>query len=321
MASPGLSLSAEEKRLFRILARQVAVLLSSVDLQRRATTDSLTTLANRAQTEQILRHELMQAAAPLSVLLIDLDDFKRINDTHGHPAGDQVLRDVSMRLRCTLRMTDSAGRWGGEELLAILPGTDELGAALVAEKLLHELRATPMGSPGLSVTASVGVACYPGDVPVNAQGASTLLRNADQALYMAKESGKDQLAVFDPARSARSLERTQRLQLQRRRRRAPLAWLVCDRSDPAPLRVGYTSIGRDPASDVCLPSDGVSQRHGVIRVTPRGEVTYQDCSVEGTIHNGAPLEGHVRLTRGDVLTIGPFEFRFTDEPVSAGLRA
>lgn len=319
MSSPGMSLNAEEKRLFQILARQIAVLLSSVNLQRRATIDALTTLTNRSQMEQILRDELSQSASartPLSVLLIDLDDFKQVNDTHGHEAGDQVLREVAMRLRCTLRLTDSAGRWGGEEFLAVLPGTDAFGATLVAEKLLHELRATPVGSHGLSVTASVGVACYPGD----AQGAASLLRSADQALYLAKASGKDQLSAFDPSRSQRSLERTQRLQLKRRRSRAPLAWLVCDQREPAPLGVGYTSVGRDPASDLCLPGDGVSRRHGVIRVTPKGEFTYQDCSNAGTVHNGALLEEQAYLSLGDRLTIGPYEFVFTDEPAACGLR-
>ena len=321
MSSPGMSLNGEEKRLFQILARQIAVLLSSVKLKRRATTDSLTTLTNRSQTEQILRDELSHSRnsrTPLSVLLIDLDDFKAVNDTYGHEAGDQVLRDVAMRLRCTLRLTDSAGRWGGEEFLAVLPGTDAFGAGMVAEKFLHELRATPMGSHGLSVTASVGVACNPGEAPASAQGVATLLRSADQALYQAKESGKDQFALFDPARRQRTLERTQRLQLRRRHRRAPVAWLVCDQRAPAPLPLGYTSVGRDPASDVCLPSEGVSQRHGVIRVTPRGEITYQACSIGGTVHNGAPVEDHVRLDLGDRLTVGPYEFLLTGEPVSAG---
>lgn len=317
MSSPGLSLNAEEKQLFQILARQVAVLLSSVDMQRRATIDSLTTLINRSHTEQILRDELSQSAStgtPLSVLLIDLDDFKRINDTHGHEAGDQVLREVALRLRCTLRLADSAGRWGGEEFLAVLPGTDTFGAALAAEKLMHELRATPMGSHGLSVTASVGVACYPGD----AREADSLLLAADQALYHAKESGKNQLAVFDPEGGQRSLERTQRYQLKRRPRRAPLAWLVCDACEPAPLRVGYTSVGRDPASDICLPGAGVSRRHGVLKVTPRGEVTYQDCSdADGvTAHNGAPVEMSVCLALGDRLKVGPHELVLTDQPVA-----
>ena len=309
IGSPGPSLNAEEKRLFRTLARQVAVLLSSVDLQRRATTDSLTTLANRSQTERIVRDELDQAevsAVPLSLLLIDLDDFKQINDTHGHAAGDQVLREVGNLLRRTLRLTDSAGRWGGEEFLVILPGTDVDGATLVAEKVLQELRGTVAGPHRLTVCASIGVASY----PHHGLEVASLVNSADQALYLAKEGGKDQLAVFDPGRVRRTFEHTQRLPLERPRGSEPLAWLSSDGRDPGPVSVGYTSIGRDFACDLCLTGDGVSGRHGLLQLKPNAEATYQDCSREGTFHNGARVEQSVPLAHGDQLTIGSHELVF-----------
>ena len=174
-----------------------------------------------------------------------------------------------------------------------------------------------MGAHELSVTASVGVACYPDD----GHEAAELLGCADEALYLAKASGKDQLAIFDPARSQRSLERTRRLHFLRRRTRVAMAWLLSDDHEPAPLRIGYTSIGRDPASDLCLAGDGVSRRHGVVKVTPDGEVTYQDCSRAGTAHNGALLEEPVRLSLGDRLTIGPYQLFVAADPTPQVQRA
>jgi len=161
----------------------------------------------------VLRYELSQAAcsrAPLSLLLIDLDEFKRINDTHGHREGDHVLQEVALRLRCALRLTDSAGRWGGEEFLAVLPGTDTPGALLVAERFLRELRLTPIGHHGLRVTASVGVSCY----PVDADEAASLVDCADVALYEAKEYGKDRVVAFDPEQARETHDHTRRFTIR-----------------------------------------------------------------------------------------------------------
>lgn len=208
-------LGPEERRRLQVLARQVAVLLSGAELQRRATIDALTGLTNRAHAEQILRHEearSIRTGEPLSVLLLDLDAFKAINDTRGHAAGDDVLRAVAEQLRRELRLSDCAARWGGEEFLVVLPGTDRAGAAKVADKLLTTIRRGPTGL-GTGVTVSIGVACCPGD----ADEAAALVECADIALYHAKEAGKDRRVVFDAPLARASLERTRRVSIRSRR--------------------------------------------------------------------------------------------------------
>jgi diguanylate cyclase (GGDEF)-like protein len=123
------------------------------------------------------------------VVLADLDEFKEVNDAHGHAVGDEVLRVVAEVLRETLRESDVAGRWGGEEFLLLLPGADEEGAAQLAERVRVALAARSIPSvPGLRVTASFGVAEYAGET-----NTEQLLEAADGALYRAKRAGKDRV--------------------------------------------------------------------------------------------------------------------------------
>ena len=129
------------------------------------------------------------------MLVIDLDHFKRVNDTHGHAAGDEVLLQTSRRLAAMARETDTVARVGGEEFLLLLPGTQRDGARQVAQRLLAQLREHPMlfaGSP-IPITASVGVS----QVEAGDADAAAVLARADQALYRAKEQGRDRL-VFLP---------------------------------------------------------------------------------------------------------------------------
>jgi diguanylate cyclase (GGDEF)-like protein len=133
---------------------------------------------------------------PLSVVLADLDGFKDVNDAHGHAVGDEVLRAFAEVLRETLRESDVAGRWGGEEFLLLLPGADEEGAAHLAERVrigLSERRI--LGAGDLRVTASFGVAEYRPE-----SGSGQLLAAADEALYRAKRAGKDRVERASPAR-------------------------------------------------------------------------------------------------------------------------
>jgi diguanylate cyclase (GGDEF)-like protein len=163
-------------------------------VERQALVDGLTGLANRRHTEDRLVSELARAerfGGPLAIVVTDLDDFKAVNDVHGHPVGDTVLREFARVLAATVRDADVAGRWGGEEFLLVLPGTDAAGAALLAERirahLAHGSLLTPEGVP-VRVTASFGVAALePG------QDLETLVATADSALYEAKRGGKNRV--------------------------------------------------------------------------------------------------------------------------------
>lgn len=156
-----------------------------------ANTDALTGLANRRRGEETLQRELRRALRyqrPLAVLLLDLDDFKRVNDELGHPAGDEALLALAERLRRMLRTSDTVARWGGEEFLILTPETDLEAAVGLAEVIRGYVRDTPLVRDR-TVTASLGVAALrPGDRAV------TLLQRADEALYRAKAAGKDRVA-------------------------------------------------------------------------------------------------------------------------------
>jgi diguanylate cyclase (GGDEF)-like protein len=154
--------------------------------------DGLTGLYNRRKLDESLGRECAQAdriGADLSIILIDIDHFKRINDKLGHAVGDQVLAEIAHRIRDNIRQNDIAGRWGGEEFLVLCPGTDLTGAATLAEKL-RDIVARQELVPGVSSTASFGVASYRNGAPT-----LSLFNQADEALYLAKNGGRNQIQV------------------------------------------------------------------------------------------------------------------------------
>ena len=177
---------------FQTLADRVA------DTWRLATIDPLTGVANRQAILGLVDQELARAMRyrhPLSVILVDLDHFKRLNDSHGHAAGDKVLRHVGSLLAASVRAIDTAGRYGGEEFLVVLPETDADAAASVAEKLRRIVAGSPLrldSGEVVTVTLSAGVAGGMGDV----LRPDVLVRDADAALYSAKALGRDQVYVF-----------------------------------------------------------------------------------------------------------------------------
>jgi diguanylate cyclase (GGDEF)-like protein len=197
---------AEERMTAASLAAHAAVALENARLhaivERQALVDGLTGIANRRGCEDALVHEIARSdrlAAPFTLVVADLDDFKQINDRYGHDAGDDVLRETASVLRHTLRESDLAGRWGGEEFILLLPGTDAEGGAQLAERVRAALRERSFrGRDGavFGVTCSFGVAQHrPGE------GERPLFSQADRALYEAKRLGKDRVELTPRIRS------------------------------------------------------------------------------------------------------------------------
>ena len=181
------------------------------ELTHQAFHDTLTGLPNRALFRDRVDHALSReprAAAAVAVLFLDLDDFKTTNDTLGHAAGDEVLRQVGARLVDSLRGADTAARLGGDEFAILLDGlADELRASEVAERVIDAL-ATPLSLDGeeISIGTSVGIAFAELDGR-GAAAADELLRNADVAMYMAKERGKRRYQIFKHDMHAAAIER------------------------------------------------------------------------------------------------------------------
>ncbi len=166
----------------------------ALKLEKDANTDPLTGLHNRRALDERLVQETARASRqglPLTVMLIDLDHFKRVNDEYGHNVGDRVLRGVSRCLSDHARKMDVVGRWGGEEFLVILPGTPVLEALETAERLRAVVEACPNETKG-AITASFGIAQYRAGEAVE-----TLLERADRTLYRAKGAGRNQVSGED----------------------------------------------------------------------------------------------------------------------------
>jgi two-component system, cell cycle response regulator len=170
---------------YAALALRNAWLMEQV--QRLAATDGLTKIANRRTFEATLEREVARAtrsAEHVSLVMVDIDHFKALNDTHGHQAGDEVLRNVAAALSCECRDFDTPARYGGEEFAVVLPGCGPEEAVVIAERLRQAVAAAPSVVP---ITASAGVATYPS----HAGDADTLVRAADEALYQSKNTGRN----------------------------------------------------------------------------------------------------------------------------------
>jgi diguanylate cyclase (GGDEF)-like protein len=199
-------LAAEQRRTAESLAAHAAIALENARLhrlvERQALVDGLTGIANRRACEDALSHEIARAGrltTPLTLVVADLDDFKSVNDVHGHAAGDDVLREFASVLRGTLRESDLAGRWGGEEFVLLLPGTESEGGVRLAERVRAALAERSFaGRDGalLQVTCSFGVAQHKPGV-----GERELFAQADRALYQAKRRGKNRVEAAAAIRS------------------------------------------------------------------------------------------------------------------------
>jgi len=184
--------------LARHAGAAVANALAHEETRRLSVTDPLTGAGNFRQLSTTLAREVERATRfnrPLSVVMLDLDHFKAVNDTHGHPFGDSVLREFARRLQDCLREVDTVTRYGGEEFTVVLPETGVDGAAAVAGRIVRAVRdrAFAVGSRSAEVTVSAGVAAFPD----HGRTASEILRAADAALYAAKGAGRDRWCLAE----------------------------------------------------------------------------------------------------------------------------
>jgi diguanylate cyclase (GGDEF)-like protein len=187
--------------LLKVLGNQASSSFASAkfhaEIEKMAVTDGLTGLFNHRHFQEKLSEEfkrMQRFGNPLSLFLVDIDFFKKINDTYGHPAGDEVLREVAGAIRETIRNVDIAARYGGEEFAVILPETNHEGAQRMAERLRKVIaeRAFSLDGKARRVTVSIGVATSPYDTGSRDE----LIGKADQALYQAKRSGRDRCVLW-----------------------------------------------------------------------------------------------------------------------------
>jgi len=200
--------SIDDISLIGSLCDQVAVAIENAELhmeiERQAVTDGLTGVANRRSFNESLSKEFERAkryGQPLSLAVIDLDFLKKINDTYGHMTGDEAIKSIGTVLAQSSRSIDITARYGGEEFCVLLPNTDIDMAEQLAERLRRLIRETEIDGPG-ALSASIGVASF----PLHADGADALFLRADEALYRAKQDGRNRVRVSTLGPNGETLE-------------------------------------------------------------------------------------------------------------------
>lgn len=198
---PGATFSTKELDLLTKVSTQLGLVIDRILLNEEtkamATTDPLTGLYNRSVFKKELTKEIMKASrfgVPLSLLVADLDHFKNINDTYGHLAGDETLRQIAVMIGESIRKVDIACRYGGEEFTIILPMTDAQDALAIAERLRQNVEQSKIRFENLSIqiTISIGVAVYQGE------SADDFFKKADEAAYQSKTRGRNRVSIAEP---------------------------------------------------------------------------------------------------------------------------
>jgi diguanylate cyclase (GGDEF)-like protein len=185
--------------LLKLIANTMALDIENIRLRRLSVTDKLTGAYNREFLSTQLPASMQEAkhnGTPLSIAMIDVDHFKKVNDTHGHHIGDKVLTEIAHRLRETSRAGDMLVRYGGEEFLLLLPTANLATAAEIADRVRVQMQHAPIrvGDLSLDIRVSVGVAQHR-----HGETATELFRRADAALYQAKANGRNRVEVASEA--------------------------------------------------------------------------------------------------------------------------
>jgi diguanylate cyclase (GGDEF)-like protein len=193
----------EQTALIELFSQLVGASIGNIKLfekvQRQATTDGLTGLVNHKTFYDILEKELWRSrryGGKIILIMIDVDNLKKINDVHGHRAGDKVLREIGRRLKECIRQIDTAARYGGDEFAAILINTTLAGAQIVAQRMVEVVANSPTTwkKEEIQLSISVGLAEYNGDA-----SPEDITSRSDKALYLAKKAGKNTVRVFEPS--------------------------------------------------------------------------------------------------------------------------
>jgi diguanylate cyclase (GGDEF)-like protein len=185
----------------RIIELQEKLLAAQEELRIQATRDFLTGIWNRAALMEHAIREFGRAereSATTTVLMCDIDDFKSINDTHGHQAGDEVLKEVAERIGESLRSYDILGRYGGEEFMLVLPNTDQEGGLVVAQRICDSVSTKSLEIPGERLSCSLSIGMY-AEVPSKVYTVEKMIAIADEALYIAKLNGKNRVEIGHPS--------------------------------------------------------------------------------------------------------------------------
>jgi diguanylate cyclase (GGDEF)-like protein len=193
-----------EQRMLALQRENFDLVVKNRLLSEVSTRDALTGLYNRWFVMEKIDSEINRAlrhGSPMSLLMLDIDHFKRINDTWGHSAGDQVLQAIGKLLRESCRVYDVPGRYGGEEFCIVLPETKPGNTNVVAERIRHRLEATELtcGDGSVVVTASIGIAGMEESDPSGILSPAALVDRADRALYSAKSRGRNRIETWDGA--------------------------------------------------------------------------------------------------------------------------
>ncbi len=198
------SFSDENIALIELFSQLVGASIGNIKLfdkiQRQATTDGLTGLVNHKTFYEILEKELNRSrryGGQLSLIMIDVDNLKKINDTHGHRAGDKVIREISRRIKDSIRQIDTAARYGGDEFAVILPNTGLPDATVVAQRMVNAVAQTPTTWRKEQILLSISVGLGQYDADTNPEDITS---RSDQALYTAKQAGKNTIKIFEPSK-------------------------------------------------------------------------------------------------------------------------
>lgn len=203
------NINEETYKLCKELSPLVALMLEKLQLEISSSIDKLTGVYTRKYLEDFLENQIQQSkdhGQHFSIIMFDIDDFKGVNDKFGHQTGDRVLKELSSIVRNNIRKVDMCGRYGGEEFIVVLPGTDIEGTSRVSGKLRELVEASKLLGDKRPVTISMGIAAY----PQHGNTAAEIIEKADQALYVAKERGRNRYQVWEKEFSGK-MKRTGRM--------------------------------------------------------------------------------------------------------------